>query len=530
MQSPLSVDRSAIAMVRFGYDCERNSSSLQSRHQALKIAWLLEYRPMAEAGERRALAEARVGKPFANKFRLHRLLGMGGMAAVYEATHRNGKRIALKVMHPRFCDSERQRKRFLREAYVANSIEHPGVVPVYDDGVDDTGAAYLVMELLSGDTLAALRKRSGGKLELVAVLDIADQLLDVLAAAHERGVIHRDLKPENLFWESSGRLRVLDFGVARSFVHVPGSTVDTQASVLGTPAFMPPEQARGHWNDIDQRSDLWAVGATLFNLVSGQFVHGEGTPNEQLGRAMSVPARTLREITPELPAPFIEAVDRALRYERHERWPDARTMQHALWELRGSGPRPANERLETASKPQPSTVSWLAVVTETSSFAASLVARSKIQRLGPPLLALVLIGAMAAAARWQPTTAFAHDPDYRMRSQLKLLNIGSRVTVALHAAAQPEPTPTVSPALRTERNVSSTKREPWVEQDTRRRSASNHDRSSAPRSSRSDAAERRASISRTDSTPPNTSPAAPGPAEPQSEAAANGPAFLDSRF
>lgn len=99
--------------------------------------------------------------------------------------------------------------------------------------MDDTGAPYLVMELLSGETLAALRKRSGGRLALDIVLDITHQLLDVLSAAHARGVIHRDIKPENLFWESGGRLQVLDFGVARSFEHIPGSTVDTQASVLG---------------------------------------------------------------------------------------------------------------------------------------------------------------------------------------------------------------------------------------------------------------------------------------------------------
>jgi eukaryotic-like serine/threonine-protein kinase len=308
---------------------------------------------MAELRERWASAESRVGQRLAHKFRLDRLLGVGGMAAVYEATHRNGKRVALKVLHPSLCHSERQRKRFLREAYVANTIEHRGVVQVYDDGVDPSGAAYLVMELLSGETLAALQKRKGGTLELDRVLDIANQLLDVLSAAHARGAIHRDIKPENVFVESHGRIRVLDFGIARLFEHVPGSTVDTQAGVLGTPAFMPPEQARGHWDEVDQRSDVWAAGATLFTLVTGKFVHGGGTPNEQLGRAMSVPARSLRESAADLPDGFVEIVDRALRYDRSERWPAARSMQQALRALRPGSSSFTLDPIEAPDSPPP---------------------------------------------------------------------------------------------------------------------------------------------------------------------------------
>jgi serine/threonine-protein kinase len=474
---------------------------------------------MVESSERRAIAEARVGKPFAHKYRLKRLVGLGGMAAVYEATHRNGKRVALKLMHSRFGDSERQRKRFLREAYVANSIEHPGVVQVFDDGIDDSGAPYLVMELLGGETLAGLRKRSGGKVELDLVLYIADQLLDVLAVAHARGVIHRDIKPENLFWESSSRLRVLDFGVARSFEHIPGSTVDTQASVLGTPAFMPPEQARGHWKDVDPTSDLWAVGATLFNLVTGQFVHGDGTPNEQLGRAMSLQARSLRDLAPDLPPAFIDAVDRALRYEQKERWPDARSMQRALSELRGSDTI-GTATVELSLEPWAKTSSSFHAATETASFAASLAARSwrRHTRLLPlTLLALVIaiVGLRAAMP-----TLFARGPSARLDGRAGP-GIGSAVTAALGTAGRNTSTPE-APTTSTEGDPVPLKTAMQAEPQSPRPVAAGQ-KSHALRSARAPTATPRASA---DPEQPRKAP----PADQTHEPAPTGPEFLDSRF
>jgi serine/threonine-protein kinase len=280
------------------------------------------------------IARGRVGSVLGGKFRLVQLLGVGGMAAVYEAQHRNGKRVALKVMHRSLDGSARERERFLREAYAANTIGHDGVVQIYDDGVDASGAVFLVMELLEGATLADLQRAAGGKLDLSLAIAAANQLLDVLAVAHQRGVVHRDIKPANLFMTKTGQLKVLDFGVARVFEATTGTTIETQSgSMLGTPAFMPQEQARGRWDEVEARSDLWAVGATLFTLVTGEHVHRGETPNEQLGRAMTMPARSLGSVASDLPLPFVEVVDRALRYERDERWPDARAMRGALREV-----------------------------------------------------------------------------------------------------------------------------------------------------------------------------------------------------
>ena len=141
-------------------------------------------------------AQTRIGQVIKEKWRLDVLLGVGGMAAVYAATHRNGNRVAIKILHPELSTHHQVRTRFLREGYVANAVGHEGAVRITDDDVTEDGSAFLVMELLDGETLEDRRVRSGGRLDEDEVLSLADQLLDVLVAAHAKGVIHRDLKPD----------------------------------------------------------------------------------------------------------------------------------------------------------------------------------------------------------------------------------------------------------------------------------------------------------------------------------------------
>ncbi|MCA9631121.1 MAG: serine/threonine protein kinase, partial [Myxococcales bacterium] len=227
-------------------------------------------------------AQARVGSVLNEKWTLESLLGVGGMAAVYAATHRNKKRGAVKLLHPELSHEPTIRQRFLREGYVANTVDHPGAVRVDDDDVTEDGAAFLVMELLEGETLESRAERKGGRLPVSEVLPVADQLLDVLIAAHAKGIVHRDLKPENLFLTRAGVLKVLDFGIARLRENNEKSTATQTGSTMGTPAFMAPEQARGRWEDVDARTDLWAVGAILFNLLSGRLVFEARTTNEML--------------------------------------------------------------------------------------------------------------------------------------------------------------------------------------------------------------------------------------------------------
>jgi serine/threonine-protein kinase len=161
------------------------------------------------------------------------------MSAVYEGVHRNGHRAAIKILssHP----SDGLGWRALQEALLANSVKHPGVVRVLDNDVAEDGSVYLVMELLEGETLEARRRRAGGRLSLGETLRLSDALLDVLGAAHDRGIVHRDVKPENVFLTSSGSLKMLDFGLARAGLRDESG----KWWFVGTPGFMSPEQARG---------------------------------------------------------------------------------------------------------------------------------------------------------------------------------------------------------------------------------------------------------------------------------------------
>ncbi|HEY3594010.1 MAG TPA: serine/threonine-protein kinase, partial [Polyangiaceae bacterium] len=276
-------------------------------------------------------ANARLGTVLKGKWRLDAVIGIGGMASVYAATHRNQARAAIKLLHAEVALDAEVTARFLREGYVANAVGHPGTVTVLDDDVSEDNAPFLVMELLIGQTLDTMLALEPDGLAAREVLPLLDQLLEVLTAAHEKGIVHRDLKPENLFLTSEGRLKVLDFGIARLRELSVQSASATQAgSVLGTPAFMAPEQALGRWNEVDGRTDIWAVGATAFTLLSGQHVHEAQSLQEQLVLSATRPARKVRELAPNVPEEFARVVDQALSFSRSERFADARAMRAAL--------------------------------------------------------------------------------------------------------------------------------------------------------------------------------------------------------
>jgi serine/threonine-protein kinase len=275
-------------------------------------------------------AQTRVGSTLRGKWHLDTLLGVGGMAAVYAATHRNGTRAAVKILHHELSVNDGFRRRFLREGQIANMVGHDGAVKVLDDDTAEDGSVYLVTELLEGETLEDRCERCGGTLGEDEVLPIADQILDVLAAAHAKDLVHRDLKPENIFLTRVGQVKVLDFGIARARALSSGTTATQAGAMLGTPPFMAPEQARGLWNDVDGRTDLWACGATMFRLLSGRLVHQGRTPNEELLSAMSKPAPPLATVAPGVSPGVARLVDRALAFDMSDRWPDAAAMQEAV--------------------------------------------------------------------------------------------------------------------------------------------------------------------------------------------------------
>ncbi len=274
-------------------------------------------------------ATEHVGRVLKGKWTLDELVGLGGMAAVYAATHRNGNRVAIKMLAADAAGIPDLRARFQREGYVANKVGHPGAVTIQDDDVDEDGIPFLVMELLEGETLD-VRLARDGTIPWREALLIADQTLDVLAAAHAQGVIHRDMKPGNIFLERSGTIKILDFGIARLAQRSLEKSNTGHDTALGTPGFMPPEQARGRWDEVDNRSDLFAVGATLFAVLAGRHVHEAETGNEQFMLAMTAQAPPLLEVAPTVPEPVAQLVDRALEYDKLERWPDAHAMQDAV--------------------------------------------------------------------------------------------------------------------------------------------------------------------------------------------------------
>jgi eukaryotic-like serine/threonine-protein kinase len=286
-------------------------------------------------------ATARIGTVLKDKWTIERLLGVGGTATVYSASHRNGKRVAVKILHPELSAHKQFRDRFLREGYVGNHIEHAGAVTVYDDDVTEDGCAFLVMDLLEGENLEARRDRKGGKLDPLEVLSLMDEVLDTLCAAHGKGVVHRDIKPENLFLTTDNTVRLLDFGIAH--INRPSDPGKTLAGVaMGTPAFMPPEQASARWEEVDVRSDLWAMGASMFTMLTGRYVHEGGTVNESLVLAVTQKAPPIQSVEPDVPRPIAELVDRALQRNKADRFASAEEMQQALRqayrELQGDSP------------------------------------------------------------------------------------------------------------------------------------------------------------------------------------------------
>ena len=273
------------------------------------------------------------------------------MAAVFEATHRNGNRVALKLLHPELAHIAEVRTRFLREGYVANRIEHPGVVRIVDDDDDEAEqAVFLVSELLEGETLEARWERFGGRLPLTESLRHADCVLDVLAIAHEQGIVHRDIKPDNLFLTVQGELKVLDFGIARL---LDGTGATRSGQLLGTPAFMGPEQANGQTRDVDGRSDLWSLGAVLFTLLTGSHVHPAASSAVQMIYAATQVARAAELVASWLPADVAALINRALAFDRDARWPDARSMQTALRDTKNfRGSRPSQSGPPLARPPK----------------------------------------------------------------------------------------------------------------------------------------------------------------------------------
>jgi serine/threonine-protein kinase len=313
---------------------------------------------------------SRVGSIIASKYRLDEELGRGGMGAVYRAFHtRVHKVFALKMLLGEVAKHRSIASRFLLEAQAAGRIGHPGILDVYDVGEDTDGTPFIVMELLRGEALSTLLRRE--RLELEAALWIAMEVLDILAAAHKAGIIHRDVKPQNVFITEVGDARgvkLLDFGIAKfSGIAADGSALTRSGEIIGSPLYMAPEQAKGE-PDLDERADVWSVGAMLFEMLTGSCAHAATTPVAVLAKILTETAPAPSSKNGKVPEPLDMVVAKALKIDRAERWPNAKTMRDALAEVRAtlghSGP-PSLPKAPKISIPPASTDRTPGAITST---------------------------------------------------------------------------------------------------------------------------------------------------------------------
>jgi serine/threonine protein kinase len=275
----------------------------------------------------------KVGDVIADKYTIEQLIGLGGMGAVFAATHKfTGKRIALKWMLPELAQDVDAVQRFMREAHAAGRINHPNVVDVYDVG-QHQDSYFLVMEYLHGEPLtSALARRDMTASELLQLIMPA---MRGVAAAHRQGVVHRDLKPDNIFlaYEEEGARRdakVLDFGISKlSNEGVVNPRLTKTGAVVGTPYYMSPEQIRGS-DQLDKRADVYAFGVILYEALTGQVPFHADTYGALVLEIATGTPKTPQELVPHLPAELSRIVLRAMARDAAQRYPDMETLMRAL--------------------------------------------------------------------------------------------------------------------------------------------------------------------------------------------------------
>ncbi len=286
----------------------------------------------------REAREALVGKTIAGRYVLRGLLGHGGMGAVYEAEHLGlGKRVAIKFVDPEFATDEKVVARFAREARAMSAIESAHIVTVFDAGTED-GRPYLVMELLRGEDLGQ-RLRRTRRVALAESMHIVAQVLKGLARAHAAGIVHRDLKPDNVFLIKHDTdplfAKIVDFGISkieRPRANTSPLALTGRGTVLGTPFYMSPEQAQA-LPDVDGRTDLYSVGAILFECLTGRPPH-TGESYEQIILSICMrEAPSVQIYDPALPAEVEAFVKRSLLRDRTQRFTSAERMLAALHEV-----------------------------------------------------------------------------------------------------------------------------------------------------------------------------------------------------
>lgn len=338
------------------------------------------------------VADPLVGRVLDNRYTILEKLGQGGMGAVYRGNqHSVGREVAIKLVTPQLITDSDVIKRFSREAKLASKLSHPNAVGVLDFGQTDDGLFYLVMELVVGKTLDEIIKAER-QLSAERIVRIGAQVCDALEGAHALQIVHRDLKPANIMLLAQGRdiVKVLDFGLAKSLAPDQTSTTMTSAgSLLGTPAFMPPELALGQ--PCDGRADLYSLGCILYLMGSGRLPFVSESAHELIAMHGTQQAPPMTGV----PAPLAHVVDRMLEKDPNRRFQTAAETREAL--EASLGQRIATPVSGVTRMPQQ--ISFASSDTIAAVPAPTIRAAKKRAALGPILgaLALVIGGVVAFA-------------------------------------------------------------------------------------------------------------------------------------
>jgi serine/threonine protein kinase len=280
-----------------------------------------------------------VGAVLEGVYRMDRLLGEGGMGAVYQATHlRLGKQVGIKIMARALAENHEALKRFHREAVVTSSLGHPHIVQVFDFSTMPTGEPFLVMEYLEGEDLSH-RLRRDGRLPLAKVIHIVKQIASALSATHAKDIVHRDLKPANVYLlNAAGEkdfVKVLDFGISK--VRTTTTQLTQAAAVMGTPQYMSPEQALGKVDQIDARCDQWALACIAWECLSGQSPFtGDSVPSVLFQVVHESPAPLVPKVS-DLSPNVEQVLRRALSKNKLERFPDIDQFAESLQQAAEGG-------------------------------------------------------------------------------------------------------------------------------------------------------------------------------------------------
>ncbi|HZI08334.1 MAG TPA: serine/threonine-protein kinase [Archangium sp.] len=298
---------------------------------------------------------ALIGQVLDGRYKIEDVLGQGGMGMVFRATQTSVHRpVAVKTLNPSLAAAPQFFERFRREAEIASRLHHPNVITIYDFGRAQDGTCYYVMELLEGESLRELVKRDG-PMTLRRAVDVIEQASRGLAHAHEQGAVHRDIKPHNIMVQQLDKrdfVKVLDFGLVKALEAEDEHQLTSTGQVLGTPQYMPPEQAGGE--GVDHRSDLYSMGGVLFYCLTGTSPYGANTVRKALTAALTQPAPTVgakRQGAPVPPA-VEEFFQKALAREKEDRFQNAQEFIDAMLDAVADATPEEFDALPTGSAPE----------------------------------------------------------------------------------------------------------------------------------------------------------------------------------